>query len=402
MYQSWGEQLAAIQAQLRQTSAQTAAGLEQLNKTDENELLNMNTSYDYEWQLQQAVQQYVQARDRKRQLDETFELARQELEDAEKAVRAASSAILENSQRKDKEAALRAYDETQGQHQEQAKLREQLTFFERQQAKQKKTVIAAGMLFIVLFSLLQQWIPAISFGAALIVYWLVSGKSSSRNSRETRQPMTDISPAEAEMLREALWEDDRNKQHLLTQRAALQQKEAAYERVIQQFEQWEAEMAPSFTQVERFMNELGFKEDPSFLLDAYSLMKDVKKEVKKKHELTIEAGRLKKHRRTFEERVSMLLPVNQSQDISISDALHTLRKNIEREKEIEKQKKEIETDIHYTKEQMLELEQEIQYFHAQIEQLFAAAAAKDRDAFFAIAAISRQLKDTENKLAYPR
>ena len=48
MYQSWGEQLAAIQAQLRQTSAQTAAGLEQLNKTDENELLNMNTSYDYE------------------------------------------------------------------------------------------------------------------------------------------------------------------------------------------------------------------------------------------------------------------------------------------------------------------------------------------------------------------
>lgn len=70
-------------------------------------------------------------------------------------------------------------------------------------------------------------------------------------------------------------------------------------------------MAPSFTQVERFMNELGFKEDPSFLLDAYSLMKDVKKEVKKKHELTIEAGRLKKHRRTFEERVSMLLPVNQ-------------------------------------------------------------------------------------------
>ncbi|MDI6578321.1 hypothetical protein QL320_21690, partial [Bacillus subtilis] len=74
----------------------------------------------------------------------------------------------------DKEAAIRAYDETQGQHQEKAKLREQLTFFERQQDKQKKTVIAAGMLFIVIFSLLQQWIPAISFGAAIIVYWLVS------------------------------------------------------------------------------------------------------------------------------------------------------------------------------------------------------------------------------------
>ncbi|MBK4205546.1 hypothetical protein EGI09_16850 [Bacillus subtilis] len=400
MYQSYGEQLAAIQAQLRQSSAQAAAGLEQLNKTDENELLNMNSSYDYEWQLQQAVQQYVQARDRKRQLDETFELARQELEDAEKAVHAASSAILENNERKDKEAALKAYDEAQGQHQEQAKLREQLRFFERQQAKQKKVVIAAGMLFIVLFLLLQQWIPAISIGAALLVYWLVSGKKtpSSGNSREMRQPMTNISPAEAEALREALWEDDRNKQHLITQRAVLQQKEAAYERVIQQFEQWEADMAPSFSQVESFMKELGFKEDPSFLLDAYSLMKDVKKEVKKKHELTIEAGRLKKHRRTFEERVNMLHPANESQNISISDALHTLRKNVEREKEIAKQKKAIETDIYYTKEQLLELEQEIQYFEAQIEQLFAAAAAKDRNEFCAIADISRQLKDTENKL----
>ncbi|MBU2660741.1 ATP-binding protein [Bacillus cabrialesii] len=400
MYQSCGEQLAAIQAQLRQSSAQAAAGLEQLNKTDENELLNMNTSYDYEWQLQQAVQQYVQARDRKRQLDETFELARQELEDAEKAVHAASSSILENSERKDKEAALKAYDEAQGQHLEQVKLREQLKFFERQQAKQKKTVIAAGMLFIVLFLLLQQWIPAISIGAALIVYGLALGKKtpSSRKSGEMRQPMTDISPAEAEALREALWEDDRNKQHLITQRAVLQQKEAAYERVIQQFEQWEADMAPFFTQAERFMKELGFKEDPSFLLDAYSLMKDVKKEVKKKHELTIEAGRLKKHRRTFEERVSKLYPANEGQNISISDALHTLRKNIEREKEIEKQKKGIETDIHYTMEQLLELEQEIQYFQAQIEQLFAAAAVKDRNEFCAIADISMQLKDAENKL----
>ncbi|MDO3661913.1 ATP-binding protein [Bacillus sp. C28GYM-DRY-1] len=400
MYQSYGEQLAAIQAQLRQSSAQAAAGLEQLNKTDENELLNMNSSYDYEWQLQQAVQQYVQARDRKRQLDETFELARKELEDAEKAVHAASSAILENNERKDKEAALKAYDEAQGQHQEQARLREQLRFFERQQDKQKKVVIAAGMLFIVLFLFLQQWIPAISFGAALIVYWLVSGKKtpSSGNSREMRQPMTNISPAEAEALREALWEDDRNKQHLFTQRAVLQQKEAAYERVIQQFEQWEADMAPSYTQVESFMKDLGFKEDPSFLLDAYSLMKDVKKEVKKKHELTIEAGRLKKHRRTFEERVSMLHPVNESRNISISEALHTLRKNVEREKEIAKQKRAIETEIHYTKEQLLELEQEIQYFETQIEQLFAAAAAKDRNEFCAIADISRQLKDTENKL----
>ncbi|PRS04643.1 ATP-binding protein [Bacillus halotolerans] len=400
MYQSYGEQLAAIQAQLRQSSSQAAAGLEQLNKTDENELLNMNTSYDYEWQLQQAVRHYVQARDRKRQLDEAFEAARRELEDAERAIRDVSTAILENSQRKEKEAALKAYDEAQGQHQEQMKLREQLKFFERQQAKQKKIVIAAGILFMVLFLLLGQWIPAICVGAAFMLYAFTTGRKplSSEEAREREEPEMDISPREAEAIREALWEDDRNKQHLTSLRAELQQKEAAYERIIQQFEQWEADMAPSFSQAEQFMNELGFKEDPSFLLDAYNVMKDVKKVVKKKHELTIEAGRLQKHRRTFEERVRMLHSDKNDSQTPVADVLHALRKNAEREKEIEKQKREIKTDIQFHEEQVLELEQEIRYFQAQIEQLFTEAGAKNRNEFFAIADISKKLKDTEIRL----
>ncbi|MGV4321005.1 AAA family ATPase [Bacillus mojavensis] len=400
MYQSYGEQLAAIQAQLRQSSSQAAAGLEQLNKTDENELLNMNTSYDYEWQLQQTVRHYVQARDRKRQLDEVFEVARRELEDAERAVRDISSVILENSQRKEKEAVLKAYDEAQGQHQEQMKLREQLKFFERQQAKQKKTVMAAGILFMVLFMLLKQWIPAICIGAALVLYAFTTGRKplSSEEVRETKEPETDISPREAEAIREALWEDDRNKQHLISLRAELQQKEAAYERIIEQFEQWEADMAPSFSQAEKFMNELGFKEDPSFLLDAYNVMKDVQKEVKKKHELTIEAGRLQKLRRTFEERVRMLHPDKIDSQTPVADVLHELRKNAEREKEIEKQKNEMNKDIQFHEEQVLELEQEIRYFHAQIEQLFTEAGAKDRNEFFAIADISKKWKDIDTKL----
>lgn len=400
MYQSYGEQLAAIQAQLRQSSSQAAAGLEQLNKTDENELLNMNTSYDYEWQLQQTVRHYVQARDRKRQLDEVFEVARRELEDAERAVRDISSVILEISQRKEKEAVLKAYDEAQGQHQEQMKLREQLKFFERQQAKQKKTVMAAGILFMVLFLLLKQWIPTICIGAALVLYAFTTGRKplSSEEVRETKEPETDISPREAEAIREALWEDDRNKQHLISLRAELQQKEAAYERIIEQFEQWEADMAPSFSQAEQFMNELGFKEDPSFLLDAYNVMKDVKKEVKKKHELTIEAGRLQKLRRTFEERVRMLHPDKIDSQTPVADVLHELRKNAEREKEIEKQKNEMNKDIQFHEEQVLELEQEIRYFHAQIEQLFTEAGAKDRNEFFAIADISKKWKDIDTKL----
>ena len=51
------------------------------------------------------------------------------------------------------------------------------------------------------------------------------------------------------------------------------------------------------------MNELGFSGSPSHLLDAYHVMKDVKNEILNKHELTIEAGRLKNLQRAFEDRV---------------------------------------------------------------------------------------------------
>lgn len=103
--------------------------------------------------------------------------------------------------------------------------------------------------------------------------------------------------------------------------------------------------------------------------------------MKKKHELTIEAGRLQKHRRTFEERVRMLHSDKNDFQTPVADVLHALRKNAEREKRDREAKREIETDIQFHEEQVLELEQEIRYFQAQIEQLFTEAGAKTEMSF---------------------
>ncbi|MEC0805679.1 ATP-binding protein [Bacillus atrophaeus] len=396
MYQSYGEQLSAVQAQLRQVSSRVSSGLQQLGKTDEKELLHMNTAYDYEWQLQQAMQSYGQARDRKKQLDETFEQARRDLEEAERAYEESAAAVLNDHQRKEKEAELKK----QGFYQGQEELASQLMLLEKQQAKQKKIILGAGALCTAFFLIVKEWLPAIAFAAAVLIYLFVTFKKAPaiRMTAQRSQQKTNVFSGEMDELKEALWQDDQNRQQLITLKAVLQQKEAGYERVIQQFEEWEAEMAPAQSRIESYKKDLGFSEDASFLLDAYSLMKDLKNEIKKKHELTIEAGRLQKHRRTFEERLNQLMPSENGDEHTVADLIHFLKKSVEREEKIEKQKREIDTEIQYAEEQMRDLDQEIQYFQAQIDQLFHAAGANDREDFRAIAEIGKKRKETEEQL----
>ncbi len=88
-------------------------------------------------------------------------------------------------------------------------------------------------------------------------------------------------------------------------------------------------MAPFEKQAELFMKELGFSGSPSHLLDAYHVMKDVKKEILNKHELTIEAGRLQKLQRAFEDRVKKLSP-SDGRELSVKERLHVLLAQAER------------------------------------------------------------------------
>lgn len=100
MYESRGEQLAAIQSQIRQTSARVSSGLQQLGRHEEDGILSLNTDYEYEWRLQEAVQSAGQARERKTQLDAIFEQARLELEEAERKHAVTAENILDPAVRK--------------------------------------------------------------------------------------------------------------------------------------------------------------------------------------------------------------------------------------------------------------------------------------------------------------
>lgn len=398
MYESRGEQLAAIQSQIRQTSARVSSGLQQLGRHEEDGILSLNTDYEYEWRLQEAVQSAGQARERKTQLDAIFEQARLELEEAERKHAVTAENILDPAVRKEKEAALQSYKQTADT--EGNEWQAHVQHLEKQRAKQKKLFLGAGILFIAIFAMLKEWLPAALFTGALLLYMLSGMQKplpTERGGPGHKKKKPAISKEAADLLQEELWRDGRHRQQLIADQAVLEQKEAAYERVIRQYEEWEAEMAPSEKQAELFMEELGFSGSPSHLFDAYHVMKDVKKEILNKHELTIEAGRLQKLQRAFEDRVKKLSP-SDGKELSVKERLHVLLAQAERAREEAKRKQALETDLLHAQEQMRELNEEVHYYEQQVKQLFMAAGAKNREHFCELARLNESRRETERQL----
>ncbi|MDI5790134.1 hypothetical protein PO124_22215 [Bacillus licheniformis] len=79
--------------QLHQINGRVQAGLDRL-QIEEYDILNADTTYEYEWKLQETVQAYIELRELKRSLDERFEQARADLEEAEQAHAALSNEVM--------------------------------------------------------------------------------------------------------------------------------------------------------------------------------------------------------------------------------------------------------------------------------------------------------------------
>ena len=249
MYESRGEQLAAIQSQIRQTSARVSSGLQQLGRHEEDGILSLNTDYEYEWRLQEAVQSAGQARERKTQLDAIFEQARLELEEAERKHAVTAENILDPAVRKEKKPLYNHISkrliqkETNGRN---------MYSIWKNSAPNKKLFLGAGILFIAIFAMLKEWLPAALLPALCCCICCPARKTAAVRKRRarTQEKKPAISKEAADLLQEELWRDGRHRQQLIADQAVLEQKEAAYERVIRQYEEWEAEMAPSEKQAE--------------------------------------------------------------------------------------------------------------------------------------------------------
>ncbi|WFA06273.1 AAA family ATPase [Bacillus sp. HSf4] len=399
-YQSYTETIMTLTDKLKQTNERVQAGMKRLKIDHEADILKADTTYEYEWKLEETVQTFLRLREEKRTLDERFEQARINLEEAEQACSDVEGEVMPDDIRKQKEEALSRLTAAGGGALKREELLRQLSFLKREQnerMKKRKTAAAAALTAAIAAGaaavFFKAWLPAaliIPLSLVLILFALKKPEPSSvmafmeKQLEDAERGAAENGP-ELKRLREALWRDDQNRQLLMAKQSELKQKEAEYERAIQKFEEWEKDFFPYQEQIDRYLKELNLGIDPSFLSDAYALMKELSTRISEKREMEDELRSLKAKKASFEERLRRLATSLLQSEGSVQELMFKLKHELDSQKEKLLKKQEAELSIQHTDEQIKELSEEAEYFKSQITALFQKAGANGRDRFIELA-----------------
>ncbi|MCU4667147.1 MULTISPECIES: ATP-binding protein [Bacillus] len=411
-YQSYSEKIASLTDQLHQINGRVQAGLGRL-KIEECDILNADTAYEYEWKLQETAQAYIELRELKRSLDERFEQARADLEEAEQAHAALSNEVMPEDVRKQKEETLSHLASAGGHAGRREELLLQLSYLKQEQKvrmKRRKTAFAAALCaaFAAAFAALffKEWFPGALLVPILLIFAAVVLKKPEPSAAAAfiQKQLDDIdrsgtkSGVSDNALREELWKDDQTRQLLIAKQAELRQREAEYERAIQKFEAWEKDIRPYQEKTERYLRELNLSIDPSFLADAYALIKELREEMLKKRDIEQELSRLQAKKASFEAELRKLVSSLGRTGESVQEQVFLLKSALGSQKEKLRQKQEADVSLKHTAEQIKELTKETEYFQSQIGELFQKAEADGREMFIGLAKRDQAKKELTARL----
>lgn len=411
-YQSYSEKIASLTDQLHQINGRVQAGLGRL-KIEECDILNADTAYEYEWKLQETAQAYIELRELKRSLDERFEQARADLEEAEQAHAALSNEVMPEDVRKQKEETLSRLASAGGHAGRREELLLQLSYLKQEQKvrmKRRKTAFAVALCaaFAAACAALffKEWFPGALLVPILLIFAAVVLKKPEPSVAAAfiQKQLDDIdrsgtkSGVSDNALREELWKDDQTRQLLIAKQAELRQREAEYERAIKKFEAWEKDIRPYQEKTERYLRELNLSIDPSFLADAYALIKELREEMLKKRDIEQELSRLQAKKASFESELRKLVSSLGRAGESVQEQVFQLKSALDSQKEKLRQKQEADVSLKHTAEQIKELTKETEYFQSQIGELFQKAGADGREMFIGLAKRDQAKKELTARL----
>lgn len=411
-YQSYSEKIASLTDQLHQINGRVQAGLGRL-KIEECDILNADAAYEYEWKLQETAQAYIELRELKRSLDERFEQARADLEEAEQAHAALSNEVMPEDVRKQKEETLSRLASAGGHAGRREELLLQLSYLKQEQKvrmKRRKTAFAVALCaaFAAACAALffKEWFPGALLVPILLIFAAVVLKKPEPSVAAAfiQKQLDDIdrsgtkSGVSDNALREELWKDDQTRQLLIAKQAELRQREAEYERAIKKFEAWEKDIRPYQEKTERYLRELNLSIDPSFLADAYALIKELREEMLKKRDIEQELSRLQAKKASFESELRKLVSSLGRAGESVQEQVFQLKSALDSQKEKLRQKQEADVSLKHTAEQIKELTKETEYFQSQIGELFQKAGADGREMFIGLAKRDQAKKELTARL----
>ncbi|AVI40364.1 ATP-binding protein [Bacillus pumilus] len=329
-------------------------------------LEQIDDSLEFEWELKETVTQYIRLMDRKAQLDERFDHARHELDEAE--------AVLKGL--KEQQVKLHgAEDDANNTRSKKKPIDSQASLFQG--------LIAFDVVFLfVLFFLTEWWITLLFAGFSVFLFFVIYSFSQ-RNSNKQRNgedalDSFQVQAASAETL--------------------MRQKELLYERIIRQYEDWELELEPVQQQVEEKKRQLGLSSELSFLVEAFHILKQLKMNTAAYDELQREIKELSDQQSIYERKVSALSSILQKKEGTMQENISVFQEILKDETKREKERQTLHVSIQHAMQQLTTLEGEIQYYEKQTDELFRQVEAESKEDYQVLSHLSKEYRERLSEL----
>lgn len=320
----------------------------------------LDDSLDFEWELKEAVSQYVRLMDRKTQLDDRFDHARHELEEAETALKGLKEQPVKQQDAED----VRGTRATVKQNHSRVWLFP-LMF------------VLCAVILTVLFVLAESWVTLLFAGFSvfvLIAIYPVLKQTQMKEANDSNAYHSfQVQTASAETL--------------------VKQKELLYERMIQQYEDWERELEPVQQQVEDMRRQLGLSSELSFLVEAFHTLKQLKANTAAYEALNKEIEMLTQQQSTYEQRVSALMSLLQRKEGTIQENISAFQEILKDEEKREKERQTLHVSIQHVEQQLTTLEGEVQYYEKQTGELFRKVEAASKEDYHVLSHLSKEYRE---------
>ncbi|PCK22250.1 hypothetical protein CEY02_04855 [Bacillus pumilus] len=320
----------------------------------------IDDSLDFEWELKEAVSQYVRLMDRKAQLDDRFDHARHELEEAEIALKGL----------KDQQVRQQGAEDVRGTRAKEKQVHSRTGLF-------PLMFMFDAVILLVLFFLAEWWVTLLFAGFSVIVfisfYPLLKNTKMSHAGRSENYDSFQIQAASAETL--------------------VRQKELLYERIIRQYEDWERELEPVQQHVEEMKSQLGLSSELSFLVEAFHILKQLKTNSAAYEALAQEIEALTHQQSNYAQRVSALSGHLQRKEGTIQENISAFQEVLKDEAKREKERQTLNVSIQHVKQQLTTLEGEIQYYEKQTGELFRQVEAESKEDYHVLSYLSKEYRE---------
>ncbi|MDM5319348.1 AAA family ATPase [Bacillus altitudinis] len=324
-------------------------------------LEQIDDSLEFEWELKETVTQYIRLMDRKVQLDERFDHARHELDEAEAALKGL----------KEQQVRLRGAEDDVKETRSKRKPIDSL-------ASLFRGLIAFDVVFLfVLFFLTEWWITLLFAGFSVFLFFVIYS-------------FNQMSPMKQRNGEDAL---DSFQVQAASAETLMRQKEILYERIIRQYEDWELELEPVQQQVEEKKRQLGLSSELSFLVEAFHILKQLKMNTAAYEKLQGEIEELSDHQLIYERKVSALSSIFQKKEGTIQKNISAFQEILKDEAKREKERQTLHVSIQHAMQQLTTLEGEIQYYEKQTDELFRQVEAESKEDYQVLSHLSKEYRE---------